>query len=230
MRDLLSACLKLPPARKTVPGALMEAIVAHVHDARVLDTYDFVDVVDERTKCGWQVKSTKSTTPVTWKRAKLPNAENLIHESRDSESARQELGREILQFCNEHAQRSMEQYGLVEIGYSRLIVDNDTLVYFERPLCSQARPQVFDPMDFFWTWSEPKKTVTKEQLPALHGVHRHTKKRWWAWHGLGENQLHFTGEREWWPSAENGGFRMEMPKNDELISFRDLLPLLDSQL
>lgn len=131
-------------------------------------------------------------------------------------------------FCNRHIQDSMERYGLMEIGYCRLIARGDELVYFERPLCSLEEPLLFKPRDFFWRWSTPKRTVAKQQLPALHGFLRGTNRRWWAWHGLGENQLHFTGEREWWPAEENNGFIMKIPREEDRISFRELLRLLDS--
>ena len=49
-----------------------------------------------------------------------------------SEAARQELGNTIINFCNEHAQRSLADYGLQEIGYARLILHGDGKVtYFE---------------------------------------------------------------------------------------------------
>ena len=41
-----------------------------LRQGEVLGTYDFVDVIKRGSKCGWQVKSTKESTPVTWKRAK----------------------------------------------------------------------------------------------------------------------------------------------------------------
>ena len=45
----------------------MEANLKEVRggDTEVLHTYDFVDVISRSEKIGWQVKSTKSTTPVT---------------------------------------------------------------------------------------------------------------------------------------------------------------------
>lgn len=67
-------------------------IIASVHQAEVLGTYDFVDVVDHSQKIGWQVKSTKKSTPVTWKRAKIPERENLIKESMSSMQGCQKLG------------------------------------------------------------------------------------------------------------------------------------------
>jgi len=201
---ILSAYMRLPFSGDSIPGALMEYVLAFVRGGEVLRTYDFVDVVDRKGKVGWQVKSTKDSTPVTWKRAKIPNAAKLIAGSRQSPEGIQTLGDQIITFCNEHAKHSLDAYGLDEIGYSRLILTGKSVVYFERELCSRDNPRVFKAEDFAWRWSDPKVTKKKEQLSALHGKHTPTGKKWFAWHGLGENQLHFSGESEWWllPSDE----------------------------
>lgn len=203
----------------------MESIFSNIRSAKVLETYDFVDVIKPKDKVGWQVKSTKASTPVTWKRAKIPDANRLISESHKNQDGLQQLGNAIMAFCNNHAQKSLEDYALEEIGYSRLIVHkNRTLTYFEREICSTSSPQIFEPSDFYWTWSEPKKTQSKEQLPALHGIHRKTQKKWFAWHGLGENQLHFSGERDWWP--ENGEHCIELSFPKTRLSEDEFMELL----
>ena len=230
MQRLLQAYLRLPPPSSTVSGALMEALVAHVHRGRVLRTYDFVDVIDERNARGWQVKSTKAATPVTWKRAKLANIEDLINASHSSDDARQELGDAILNFCNKHAVESLTRYRLDEIGYARLVVDEDHVRYFERPLIQSGNLTLFEPRDFTWHWPDPKTVTVKEQLPALHGVHRVSGTKWWAWHGKGENQLHFSGEKEWWPQPGSWAFRIPMPSADEQVSFDALVDLLETKL
>ena len=79
-----------------------------MRDAEVLKTYDFVDVVKRDSQIGWQVKSTKATTPVTWKRAKIPNQEELMKNSFDSQEKSQVLGNAIVEFCNEHAEASIK--------------------------------------------------------------------------------------------------------------------------
>src|SRR5205814_2769173 len=76
---------RLPFALDSVPGAVMEGTLEHVRKAKRLNTYDFVDVVNSSDRCGWQVKSTKASTPVTWKRAKIPDARNLIVASESSQ-------------------------------------------------------------------------------------------------------------------------------------------------
>ena len=82
----------------------MGGVLAHVRGGRVLNTYDFVDVIRTEDGCGWQVKSTKATTPVTWKRAKIPDAVSLIEQSNRSAGGLQALGDAIMEFCNRHAQ------------------------------------------------------------------------------------------------------------------------------
>ena len=200
--ESLRCYTRLPFHSGSIPGAVMEKVLADVRGGTVLQTYDFVDVINPDSKIGWQVKSTRLATPVTWKRAKIPNAAELIEASIDNQAALQDLGDAIIDFCNQHAQESLERYELNEIGYARLIVASDnTARYFEKILCDESNPQVFQADQFQWNWSSPKVTVRKEQLPALHGIDKVTGEKYFAWHGRGENQLHFSGEKAWWPRA-----------------------------
>lgn len=222
---ILKSYLRLPFSSENIPGAIMEGVFGYVRGDEVLETYDFVDVVNKDKKTGWQVKSTKSTTPVTWKRAKLAGSDQLILESTQSKEALQILGDRIIDFCNEHIWKSFEDYDLDVIGYSRLIsFKNGDLKYFEKELSTRDNPNIFDKDDFEWRWSVPKKTSKKEQLPALHGTHLPTGKKWWAWHGRGENQLHFTGEKYWWPEQPQLDFKF--PENK--IELERLIHFLDS--
>jgi hypothetical protein len=198
--EALASYRRLPFASDSVPGAFAEAVLALHYDATVLRTYDFADVVSTKAKVGWQVKSTKAATPVTWKRAKIPNATALIDASlKDGPEAVQALGNAVIDFCNTHAKESLDHYKLDEIRYARVICHDDRLVFFERTIVTKADPVLFRPEDFTWKWSEPKKATVKEQLRALHGVGPDGKK-WFAAHLLGENQLHFSGESSWWPT------------------------------
>jgi hypothetical protein len=225
--DTLKGYLKLPFTTDTVPGALMEAIIANVRNAEVLRTYDFIDVVDKANRIGWQVKSTKESTPLTWKRAKIRNAQKLIEESRKSEAGLQALGDAIIAFCNEHALESLEKYDLVAIGYARLVVRaNGTMTYFERLLCTREQPTVFNPNEFKWKWAIPKNTKGKEQLPALHGTNIKTGKKAFAWHGLGENQLHYSGEKAWWPTTTENSVTFDAPATEARISYEKFAEML----
>jgi hypothetical protein len=228
LADLLSKYLRLPFSTVIIPGAVMEGVLAYVRGGAVLRTYDFVDVIERKRRCGWQVKSTMASTPVTWKRAKIANSLALIAESRKSIEGLQVLGDTIIAFCNHHAEESIKSYDLEEIGYSRLIIHADgTVTYFERLLCTRSNPQIFNPADFEWRWSVPKKTVRKEQLPALHGISKLDGRKWFAWHGLGENQLHFYGEKSWWPDESNPHqVNFHFPTEDEKISVEKFIELL----
>lgn len=229
IRLTLSRFIKLPFAADSIPGAIMESVLAHVRGGEVLRTYDFVDVINRGDQIGWQVKSTKAATPVTWKRAKIPNAASLIEESRKSKQGLQNLGNAIIEFCNSHAQESLELYNLDQIGFARLIIHKDGRVtYYERVLCTREEPQVFNANDFEWNWSKQKKTKKKEQLSALHGTHTDLGKKWWAWHGLGENQLHFSGENAWWPT-EIGSHTMsfELLGAQEKMTMDEFVELLE---
>jgi hypothetical protein len=199
----LTAYMKIPYFQDdTIPGKVMEKIISLVHSGEQLATYDYVDVC-KRGDVGWQVKSTKDKTPLTWKRAKIANSANMIRASETSDEARQKLGNAIIDFCNQHAHESLALYNLDEIGYARLIMfDDGTAIYFERLISTKASPDIFNKDDFTWEWSTPKEALKKEQLPALHGTNVHTKKKAFAWHGRGENQLHFSGEKDWWPVIE----------------------------
>lgn len=228
IKSILSLYTRLPFSPGVIPGGTMENVLAHVRNAQVLNTYDFVDVVKPDQAIGWQIKSTKEGTPVTWKRAKIPNRTKLIEQSQKGAQGLQRLGDAIIHFCNEHARESLEKYNLNEIGYCRLIIHNDGKVtYFERELCTRTSPQLFNPREFQWQWSKQKKTKGKEQLQALHGYHIKTKKKWWAWHGLGENQLHFSGEETWWPNNKTAhAVTFRFPAEDVRIPIEKLARLV----
>lgn len=229
LAEILSKYARLPFSPSTIPGGVLEGALAYVRSAEVLLTYDFVDVVNRGKHCGWQVKSTLAGTPVTWKRAKIPGSVALIAASKRSAGGTQALGDAIIRFCNAHAAESLDNYGIEEIGYSRLIIfPNGRVLYFERLLCTRDSPRIFDPADFEWRWSAPKRTVKKEQLPALHGFHRPTGQKWWAWHGLGENQLHFSGERAWWPPSARHphAITFSFPTDDERIAVEKFIAML----
>lgn len=230
IKALLTKYARLPFASDVIPGVIVESIVSHVRDASRTGTYDFVDVVKPSARCGWQVKSTKATTPVTWKRAKLPNSVKLIESSRDIKNGTRELGDAIISFCNAAARKSFEIFDINEIGYCRLVIQEDrTAIYFERILCTRSNPNIFDPADFEWRWSVPKQAIRKEQLSALHGIHKATGKKWWAWHGLGENQLHFSGEKSWWPQSDGtNAISFKLPSPEEKISLEKLMEFLES--
>jgi len=167
---ILKNYVRLPFTSINIPGAVMEGILGHVRGATVLRTYDFIDVVDRENKMGWQIKSTLAGTPVTWKRAKIPNSPALIDASEEGRSGRQALGDAIIQFCNEHTRKSMAKYGLSQIGHARLILrGNGDATYFERLLCSEESPNLFNSEDFTWKWSHAKKTKKKEQLERIAG-------------------------------------------------------------
>lgn len=226
--DILCRYMRLPVAGDSVPGAFLESVLAHVRGGQVLPTYDYVDVINRDRRIGWSIKSTKASTPMTWKRAKIADKVRLIEESRKSAEGMQALGDAIIAYCNDHAIASMRDYGLTAIGYARLIVfPDDTARYFEREIASEAKPLLFDPAEFQWRWSTPKATTKKEQLPALHGVHAPTGKKWWAWHGLGENQLHFSGEEAWWPADDDvHAIQFRLPSAGAKLSFDALLELI----
>jgi hypothetical protein len=228
--NILTGYIKVPFALDTIPGSFMENVLAYVRKAQTLNTYDFVDVVDTINKIGWQVKSTKDTTPVTWKRAKIHNSDKLIANSYENEDGLRELGYEIINFCNTHAQESILTYHLDEIHYSRLVVfETREVLYFERLLCTKEKPIIFEPNDFIWKWSTPKVTKKKDQLQALHGYNIHTNTKWFAWHGLGENQLHFSGEKTWWPQAGDiHCIKFSFPQEDERLTQDQFMALLQS--
>jgi hypothetical protein len=154
----LTAYMRIPYFQDdTIPGKVMEKIISLVHDGDQLATYDYVDVCISG-KVGWQVKSTKESTPLTWKRAKIANANELIKESVNGEAALKILGDSIIDFCNNHAFESIKLYNLQDIGYARLIMfDDNTAVYFERLVCTKENTNIFDKDDYIWNWSKPKK-------------------------------------------------------------------------
>jgi hypothetical protein len=229
IEKILVSYLRLPFSGDSIPGAFLEAVIAHIYDAEVLNTYDYVDVIDRTSKVGWSVKSTRASTPLTWKRAKIANKPQLIKASLEGNIGLQALGDAIIDFCNSHAHESMRIYDLDRILYARLILNGDgSIVYFERELCSIARPDIFDKSLFSWQWSVQKDGRKKEQLSALHGTHLPSGRKWWAWHGLGENQLHFSGESSWWPAKDDSQARIfKFPSSDTRLSLEKLTELLE---
>jgi hypothetical protein len=184
-------------------------------------------LVAQERGLGWQSKSTKDSTPVTWKRAKIPDKERLVRDSLSSTEAQQELGDRIIDFCNEHAQASLDKYELDAIGLCRLIRKESGFIYYERQLCTRENPRIFESADYYWKWSNPKKEGAKEQLPALHGIRRDSDEKWFAWHGRSENQLHFTGERNWWPAQGDPCRRdFPLPRTEDILSLSDLTRML----
>lgn len=222
--DQLASFFRLPFATESIPGGFAEALIADHYKGEVLATYDFVDVICRENRIGWQVKSTKATTPVTWKRAKIEGSVELIHES-DLSGDTSVLGAKIIETCNEHVQDSLDKYDLREIRYARIISCPGRFTYFERSLVSRSSQALFDPTDFSWEWSKPKRTGAKEQLRALHGFRGDDK--WFAWHGRGENQLHFSGEKNWWPDVDPGVTAVTRPKYGQQKSWPELISWLN---
>jgi hypothetical protein len=164
IESILVSLLRLPLTDESIPGDIMERVFSYVRDADVLKKYDFVDVVDSKSRIGWQVKSTLSSTPVTWIRCKIPDKERLIADSQRSEDGMAKLGRAILGYCNDHILHSgFKKYDLEHIGYVRLIVTpGKGIRYFERHLCSVEQPALFNPDDYVWRWSKQKETKEKD--------------------------------------------------------------------
>ncbi len=229
IQKILCSYLRLPFSTDSIPGSFMEAVLAHVHEGERLATYDYVDVIHRAERVGWSIKSTKAATPLTWKRAKIGNKAELIRASLTGDKELQALGDEIIRFCNVHAHASLKDYDLQAIGYARLLLHPDGQIsYFERELCNQTQPDIFNAGDFSWRWSMQREGGKKEQLPALHGFHRPTGARWWAWHGHGENQLHFTGERAWWPAiGDPHAVSFRFPNEADKVSLEKLTELLE---
>ncbi|MBS5905277.1 MAG: hypothetical protein KIC89_21700 [Acetobacteraceae bacterium] len=227
IRDILCSYFRLPFSGDRIPGDVMEGTLAQVRDATRLGRYDFIDVVKEAERVGWQVKSTAEGTPVTWKRAKIEGRTDLIAASETGAEGRRALGKAIIDFCNAAVARDFERYAIDQILYARLIVHPDaTATYFERELATRREPRIFDPSDFEWHWTTQRTGLKKEQLSAFHGIQKASGKKWWAWHGRGENQLHFSGESEWWPSpVDPHSIRFDLPT--ERFSLDELLELLD---
>lgn len=243
IRDTLNLYARLPFGSVAIPGAIMEQTLASVRGGVVLPTYDFVDVVDPAKGIGWQVKATMADTPVTWIRAKIKGRNELIEASRRGETETQALGDAIIDYCNKHVLASFDlpvksesrrKTGLPavvrldHIGFARIIVYNDGEVqYYERHLISRGANGLFDPSQFRWRWAAERKEGKKEQLTALHGFNVEDGSKWWAWHGRGENQLHFTGERSWWP-REGDEHSLSFRFGGSRVSLEDLTKLLGS--
>jgi len=225
--DRLSSFFRLPFASESIPGSFAEALIADHYGGEVLASYDFVDAICRDQQIGWQVKSTKATTPVTWKRAKIEGSAALILDS-DLNGDTKILGTKIIEACNDHVQESLDKYDLREIRYSRIISSPERFTYFEKLLMDDNQRLLFEPSDYIWKWSKPKHASSKEQLPALHGFR--SGEKWFAWHGRGENQLHFTGERNWWPSVDSNVASAIRVKHAHQKTWHELIDWLNSDI
>ncbi len=226
--DQIASYFRLPFAAKSLPGWFAEAVVAEHYRGRVLSTRDFVDVIsgdggDNGKRIGWQVKSTMTSTTVTWKRVKIEGSAELIQES-DDRGDTQTLGNLVIEACNLHAQESLKKHELRKIRYARIIAAPGQVTYFERDLIDENRPVFFDPSEFEWEWSEGQDMSGKERLKALHGyrISKDEREKWFAWHGRGENQLHFMGEKCWWPGYDRDTRGVTVPKYGKKRSWTEL--------
>ena len=204
----IQAYSRLPFYRNSVPGDVLESIIAEAYNGSSSGSYSFVDVIAGQR--GYQVKCALSTTPVTWKRVKLPNKNKLLENS-----SPQQLGDMVIDFCNANVQAGFDKHPeMQEIIYSRLVhfkKDNEA-AYFERPLCTRANPVLFNKQDYIWSWN----TFTCQTSAALVGTDLKGTKVF-SWYGQGENQLHFHGEALWHPASYDK-FKMSPTS----ISYSDL--------
>ena len=232
--QILFSISRLPIWNGNIPGALLENVVAHVRNAKVLKTYDFVDVIDQQNQIGWQMKSTKSDTPVTWKRAKIANKEELISASECAPYDCSNIGKEIINFCNNHIKHSIDLYNLNHIAYSRLVIGKKDVIYFEKLLCTKDNPILFKHEDYFWKWAPARSNSKKELLPSLQGfkidskTKKPTSKLVWSWYGHGENQLHSNAEKDWWDDPNNSSITFKLATKENKISLEELFEVLSS--
>ena len=233
--DQIASYFRLPFATESLPGWFAEAAIAEHHGGRILSTRDFVDVISncdtvDGKEIGWQVKSTKASTTLTWKRAKISGSTELIQES-DKTGDTQTLGNMIIDACNLHAQKSLEKYGLARIKYARVISAPGQVTYFQRDLIDAENPTLFDASEFEWEWSESQEGSDSERLRALHGYrksrNRDEREKWFKWHGRGENQLHFVGEKCWWPGYDSGTRGVTVPKYGRKRSWAEMVSWLE---
>ncbi len=116
----------LPFSSGRIPGTYAENIIAEHYNGEQLHTYDFVDVVSNSMSVGWQVKSSRYSTPVTWKRAKISDSAQLIFASdKGDQAALERLGKLVLKSCNDHIERSLNDYNLKEIRYARILLKDN---------------------------------------------------------------------------------------------------------
>jgi len=181
-----------------------------VRHGRPTRSKDFADVVASSN--GWQVKRGYAQTTMTWKRIAVAETDaEMVRESRTDPIARQLLGNHIIARCNGHLWESFKIHGLQAMGYCRLIVDGRMACYFERELCTNNTTPLFQHEDFEWIWSNRS---------VLHGKHRNSGERWFGWNGVrSDNQLHFVGERCWWPTDDDHSIRFSIPDEFTLSEF-----------
>ena len=56
-----------------------------------------------------------------------------------------------------------------------------------------------------------------------------TSKLVWSWYGHGENQLHFTAEKEWWlPAGHINRIDFDMPADIQKFTLEQILEMLEN--
>lgn len=187
-----------------IPGNIMENAVSIARNGTQLPCYGFIDVINDNI--GWQVKSSRKKSPLTWGQVKAPS--NLL-QSKDAIA----LGNHLINSINESSIAAMEKFNLETIGYARLIVyPNNHAVYFEKELSNRTNPIIFNPKTYLWSWSNCTRKSNKETKPSLVGINTITGMREFSWHCLSGSQLHFDAEYQWWP-------KIKIPKSEDDVIF-----------
>lgn len=160
----------------SISGSLVERSLAHVLGGTAPTSKNFVDVLSSDGKIGYQVKSTNSSSILTWMRARLDEKNELIINSRkkdktEAEKGLHDLGREIINKANAKIEDSFNAYPKLELlVYSRFIYEmQQYALYFEAPIMAKGDSSVFNPDNFKWFWEEIDDVLAEKNDDELGG-------------------------------------------------------------
>ena len=245
IKQTLCSYHMLPFSGTRIPGDVLEGVLAHVRGGDLLGKYDFVDVLQRSEGVGWQVKSTRHRSPLTWMRADFRRRSELVAEAdaeRDEGRKRelvQALGDSVIEYANASIRDSFTKYGLQQVMFCHLVLmPENRAMYYEKLLAVEGEEELFRATDFMLSWREPRPGRANrnadpddpgaaEQLPSLRGRHVPTDQDWFAWYGRKGGQLHFLLEEKiWWP-PESGAHRIDFDLPAERFKMDEAMDMLD---
>ena len=197
LRKSIRKCSRwIPNPHLYLTGKSLEPIFAASIGGHATGDNSFVDVVQGNT--GWQLKSNMNRDNfLVLRRAKVDDKFIKIVSSKDSATARQDLGNELLKLNNENIEAGMEKHNVDRMGLCHINFLTDNQVEVTEAFFAETRAP-FNPDSFYWEWSndfygqEPNKG-----LPSLLGIRRGTDKPWFSWSGQNENHFNILAKKEW---------------------------------
>lgn len=195
-RKQLRAFSRVPHSDSILTGKLLEKVYASSIGGIATGDNSFIDV--RKGDTGWQLKSTIQTTgDIVLRRATIQDQAEKIVASKTSETAREDLGVELLQDCNNNITNAMSKHDVERVGYCHAKFFEGNSVEVMEAVFANTR-LIFNPDNFYFEWSdifygqEPR-----TGMPSLLVIRTTTDQPWFSWCGQGQNHFRVLRERDW---------------------------------